>query len=110
MTAVVADEIYQGSNMIAYAEGLVDNLDDSDIENATITLNCYDENAADALVSGPLDVSNGGSGKNYYAIIPLADTTAMPLNHLIRLEWVINGGTDRVQREFTWARVVVKSS
>jgi hypothetical protein len=111
MTTIEAGEIHQGSNMIAYAEDLVDHLDDeSEIADATITLDCYDEDDDDALVSGPLDVANTPPANNYYAIIPLNDTTAMSLNHLIRLEWLVNAGSGRVQLKYSFARVTVPTA
>ena len=108
----VTGEIYQGSDMLASATKVVDHfLEESDpnyeIDDATITLNCYDEDNSDALVSGPLNVTNSGSSNDYYATIPAADTAAMTLGHNVRLEYTIDCGTDRFKKPASWARVTI---
>jgi hypothetical protein len=107
---IVTGKIGKGSDWLASAEDVVDEkLSEGDvgyeIDNATITLNGYDEDDSDALVIDALDLTNGGSGNNYYGTVTKTVTAAMTLGHTIRCEFIIDAGANRYLERTGWARV-----
>lgn len=110
----ITGRMCQGCDMLASANAVVDHLlaetdPDYPIDDATIILNCYDEDNDDALVAGPIDVENTPPSNDYYGTISKTATAAMTLGHTIRLEYLIDAGVDRYHRHASWARVVLST-
>jgi hypothetical protein len=108
----VTGEIGQGSDWLASAEDVVDlRLPSSDpdyeIDDATVTLNGYDEDNSDAKVIDALDCPNAVGENDYYGIVTKTVTAAMTLGHIIRCEYSIDGGANKFHKRVGWARVVL---
>lgn len=104
--------IGKSSDWYASCENVVDDslpTDDPnyEIDDATVTLNCYDEDNDDTLVVTNLDLPNPAADNNYYATVPKATTGAMVLGHIIRCEFDIDGGVGKFHKRAGWARVVL---
>ena len=104
--------IGKGSDWYVSCENVVDDslpTDDPEyeIDDATVTLNCYDEDAGDTQVVTNLDLPNPAEDNNYYGTITKTVTASLTLGHIIRCEFSIDGGAGKFHIRVGWARVVL---